>query len=38
LVRERIWHRDGFISPLTGPGLGIDVDESVIAKYRLGDP
>lgn len=38
LVRERIWHVDGYISPLTGPGLGIEVDESVIAKYRLGAP
>jgi L-alanine-DL-glutamate epimerase-like enolase superfamily enzyme len=35
LVGQRIWHHDGFISALTGPGLGITIDEAVVAKYRL---
>jgi L-alanine-DL-glutamate epimerase-like enolase superfamily enzyme len=35
LVTQRIWHTDGVIHPLAGPGLGIEVDESVVAKYRF---
>lgn len=35
LVRDPFWHEGGYISPRTGAGLGIDVDESVVAKYRV---
>ncbi len=36
LVRTPIWHEDGYAAPPSGPGLGIDVDEAVIARYRVG--
>ncbi len=32
LVREKIWHRDGWIYPLAGPGLGIEVREDVVRR------
>jgi len=35
LVRDPFWHEGGWISPRTGAGLGIDVDERVVAKYRV---
>lgn len=35
LVTERIWHVDGQISPLFGPGLGIEIDESVVRQYAF---
>lgn len=34
LVAEPIEQRDGWVSPPTGPGLGIDVVEDVVAHYR----
>ena len=35
LVAEPFWHRDGYISPPDRPGLGVEVDEAVVEKYRL---
>lgn len=35
LVSNPFWHQGGYISPRTAPGLGIDVDEKVVAKYRV---
>lgn len=35
LVSEPFWHENGFISGRSGPGLGIDVDERVVEKYRI---
>jgi L-alanine-DL-glutamate epimerase-like enolase superfamily enzyme len=35
LVSNPFWHEGGYISPRTAPGLGIDVDEKVVAKYRV---
>jgi L-alanine-DL-glutamate epimerase-like enolase superfamily enzyme len=32
LVSQKIWHRDGWAYPLTGPGLGIEVDEAVVRR------
>lgn len=34
LVTTPFWHEDGYISPPTGPGLGIEVLDSVVQKYR----
>jgi L-alanine-DL-glutamate epimerase-like enolase superfamily enzyme len=36
LVSEPFWHVDGYIEGRDGPGLGIEVDEAVVAKYRIG--
>lgn len=36
LVRTPIWHDDGYATPPAGPGLGLDIDESVVARYRAG--
>jgi len=30
--------RDGFFRVPNGPGLGVDVDEDILARYRLPDP
>ena len=35
LVTEPFWHDGGYISPPTKPGLGIEVVESVVEKYRM---
>lgn len=35
LVSNPFWHEGGYIIPRTAPGLGIDVDEKVVAKYRV---
>jgi L-alanine-DL-glutamate epimerase-like enolase superfamily enzyme len=35
LVNEPISHVGGWHRPLPGPGLGIEVDESVVERYRL---
>lgn len=32
LVAEKIWHREGWAYPLTGPGLGIEVQEDVVRR------
>lgn len=32
LVTEKIWHTDGWMTPLTGPGLGIEVREDVVRR------
>lgn len=32
LVATRTWHRDGWAYPLEGPGLGIEVQEDVVAR------
>jgi len=36
LVTEPIAHVDGWFTPPTGPGLGIEVDEAVVERYRVG--
>jgi L-alanine-DL-glutamate epimerase-like enolase superfamily enzyme len=35
LVTEKIWHRDGWAWPLTGPGLGIEVREDVVRRIAV---
>lgn len=35
LVSAPFWHDGGYITAPTGPGLGIEVDESVVDKYRI---
>ena len=35
LVTEPFWHTDGYISAPDKPGLGIEVIESVVEKYRM---
>ncbi len=35
LCHEKITMEDGYIPVPTGPGLGVDVDEAVVAKYRV---
>ena len=35
LVRDPFWHVDGYITAPTAPGLGIEIDESVVEKYRI---
>lgn len=32
LAGERIWHRGGWVHPLRGPGLGIEVQEDVVRR------
>ena len=32
---RRLWHEGGFISPPDKPGLGIEVIESVVDRYRI---
>ncbi|ROT96324.1 mandelate racemase/muconate lactonizing enzyme family protein [Histidinibacterium lentulum] len=34
LVAEKLWHKDGWAYPLTGPGLGIEVQEDVVERIR----
>jgi L-alanine-DL-glutamate epimerase-like enolase superfamily enzyme len=35
LCKEKISMMDGYISVPPGPGLGVEIDESVVAKYRV---
>ena len=35
LVTDPIHAVDGWVSAPTGPGLGVTVDESVVARYRF---
>ena len=35
LVTNPIGHVDGWVSPPEGPGLGVDVDETVVRRYRF---
>jgi L-alanine-DL-glutamate epimerase-like enolase superfamily enzyme len=37
LVRTPIEQVDGWVSPPDGPGLGFEVDEGVVARYRITD-
>jgi L-alanine-DL-glutamate epimerase-like enolase superfamily enzyme len=37
LVTNPIDQVDGWISPPDGPGLGVDVDESVVASYAFSE-
>jgi len=37
LVRNPIGQTDGWVSPLEGPGLGLEVDEAVVRHYRFRD-
>lgn len=32
LVGEKLWHKDGWAYPIHGPGLGIEVQEDVVAR------
>ena len=33
---DAIMARDGFMAVPQGPGLGVEIDEDVIARYRAG--
>ena len=35
LVAEKLWHKDGWAYPIHGPGLGIDVQESVVRRLAM---
>jgi L-alanine-DL-glutamate epimerase-like enolase superfamily enzyme len=35
LVTNPIEQRDGWVAPPEGPGLGVDVDEAVVRRYRF---
>jgi L-alanine-DL-glutamate epimerase-like enolase superfamily enzyme len=35
LVDRPVWHTDGWINPPAGPGLGIEVNEDLVASARL---
>ena len=35
LVEQPFWHTDGFISAPNRPGLGVEIKEAVIQKYRM---
>lgn len=36
LLREPVWiNRDGYMAPPEKPGLGIELDEAVVRKYRV---
>jgi len=35
LVAEKIWHTDGWATPLHGPGLGIEVQEAVVRRLAM---
>ncbi len=35
LVDSPIWHKNGVVTPPTGPGLGINVNEALIAELSL---
>jgi L-alanine-DL-glutamate epimerase-like enolase superfamily enzyme len=35
LVEEPIGQAAGFVEPLPGPGLGIEVREAVVERYRF---
>ncbi len=35
LVRDPIWHRNGRVHALDGPGLGIEVREDVVERYAV---
>jgi L-alanine-DL-glutamate epimerase-like enolase superfamily enzyme len=32
VVAEKLWHKDGWTSPIHGPGLGIEVIETEVRK------
>ena len=36
LPESPIWHENGRVSPGDAPGLGVEIRESVLAKYRVG--
>lgn len=36
LVDRPVWHEDGFVPMPTGPGLGIEVDESLVRSNLIG--
>jgi L-alanine-DL-glutamate epimerase-like enolase superfamily enzyme len=35
MVREPLCLKDGYLAVPSAPGLGVDVDERVIEKYRI---
>ena len=37
LVRTPIEQRDGWVAPPDGPGLGVEVDETVVRRYRFNE-
>jgi L-alanine-DL-glutamate epimerase-like enolase superfamily enzyme len=34
LVSKPLTHKDGWVYPPSGPGLGIEINEDVVNKYR----
>jgi L-alanine-DL-glutamate epimerase-like enolase superfamily enzyme len=34
LVTTPLTHKDGWVYPPSGPGLGIEINEDVVNKYR----
>ncbi len=38
LVANPVGHIDGYVEPLPGPGLGIEVIEEVVDRYRTDPP
>ena len=37
LVRTPIEQRDGWVAPPDAPGLGVEVDETVVQRYRFSE-
>ena len=35
IVREPLWPREGLVPVPEGPGLGIELDEQALARYRV---
>ena len=35
IVENPLWHKDGYIGIPNGPGLGIDIKENVLEKYKF---
>ena len=38
ILQEPIAHRDGEVSVPTGPGLGIEIDRDVLARFAMAEP
>ncbi len=35
LVAEKLWHKDGWAYPIHAPGLGIEVQETVVRRIAM---